>query len=252
MSTRNTKTRNMKNPVTVQQMVRRRVRRRRLWRRARITGLVVTVTIAAGGAAFGIDRMVVALHKYYDTPARATRGTDVAPSTVPTTTTPSGPPRCVSGQLSGAVSNWQGINGTMYQIVSLTNISLSPCSLLGYPGLAVNSDNGTALPAATQDVATMGASTGVAPAGPTRVVVSPEGRAWFELSYPDLCNDILTPGSGPTALPDACYEGKWLQITPPMTASPLLVLEPLRFTYGVVGFDVGPFGTGSPPPLPRS
>jgi len=251
MKTQNVNPHDTKSPTTVQHMVRRRVRRRRLWRRARLAGLVVLVLIAAGGAAFGIDRMVVALRKYYATPAHSTSSTN-ATSTVPTTTTASGPANCVSGQLSGAVTNWQGINGTMYQTVSLTNISLSPCTLLGYPGLAVNSENGTALPAATQDVATMGASTGEAPAGPTPIVVRPESRAWFELSYPDVCSDILTPGAGPTGNPSACFEGKWLQITPPRTASPLLVLEPLRFTYGVVGFDVGPFGSGTPPPLPRS
>ncbi len=244
---------NMTNPETVQEMVRRRVRRRKLWRRARVAILVASVTVAAGGAAFGIDRMVVALRKYYASPSHTTKGSDASSSsTIPTTTIASGPPPCVSGQLSGTVSNWNAINGTMYEMVSLTNISLSPCSLLGYPGLAVNSANGTALPAATQEVATMGVSTGAAAAGPMRVVVAPEARAWFELSYPDVCDLILTPGSGPTAAPNACYEGKWLQITPPRTSSPLLVPEPLRFTYGIVGFDVGPFGTGSPPPLPRS
>jgi len=241
----------VKNPDTVQEMVRRRVRRRRLWRRARVAGLAVAVTIAAGGAAFGVDRMVVALRKYYASPGHST-GTTTTTAPGPTTTAATGPPDCVGGQLSGTVTNWQGINGTMYQTVSLTNISLSPCTLLGYPGLAVNSENGTALPAATQDVATMGASTGAAPAAPAPIVVAPEARAWFELSYPDVCNTILNPGSGPTAIPNACYEGKWLEITPPKTASPLLVLEPLRFTYGVVGFDVGPFGTGSPPRLPGS
>ncbi len=243
----------MTNPETVQQMVRRRVRRRQRWHRARVAILVVVVTVAVGGAAFGIDRMVVALRKYYASPSHVTKSTtDAAPSSTPTTTTASGPGNCVSGQLSGTVTNWQGINGTMYETVSLTNISLSPCTLLGYPGLAVNSANGTALPAATQDVATMGVSNGAAPATPGRVVVAPEQRAWFELSYPDLCNVILTPGSAPTATPNACYEGKWLQITPPRTSSPLLVPEPLRFDYGVVGFDVGPFGTGTPPPLPGS
>jgi Protein of unknown function (DUF4232) len=241
----------MKNPETVQQMVRRRVRRRRVWRRVRRVVLVVAVTVGAAAAAFGIDRMVVALHKYYASPAHVTRGTG-APATVPTTTSASGPPNCVSGQLSGTVTNWQGINGTLYEIVSLTNISLSQCTLLGYPGLAVNSDNGTALPAAAQDVATMGASTGGAPASPAPVVLAPETRAWFELSYPDVCNDILTPGAPPSANPHACYEGKWLQITPPKTTSPLLVIEPLRFTYGIVGFDVGPFSAGTPPPLPTS
>jgi hypothetical protein len=244
----------MKNPDTVQDMVRRRVRRRRIWRRARLVGLVVTASIAVAAAAFGIDRMVVALHKYYATPSQTSGGSGTT-STIPTTTTasgPSGPSNCVSGQLSGSVTNWQAINTTMYETVSLTNISLSPCTLLGYPGLAVNSANGTALPAATQDVATMGASTGAAAAGPVPVVISPEGRAWFELSYPDVCSVIITPGAAPSASPDACYEGKWLQVTPPRTGSPLLVPEPRRFTYGVAGVNVGPFGTGSPPPLPRS
>jgi hypothetical protein len=98
----------------------------------------------------------------------------------------------------------------------------------------------------------MGSSTGAAPAAPAPVVVVPEARAWFELSYPNVCSVILTPGAAPTASPNACYEGKWLQITPPKTSSPLLIPEPLRFTYGTVGFDVGPFGSGTPPPLPKS
>ncbi len=240
----------MTNPESVQQMVRRRVRRRRTWRRVRVGVLVLTAIVVAGGAAFGIDRMVVALRKYYASPPHSTKVSDTPLSSSPTTTTASGPPDCVSGQLSGTVTNWRAISGTTYETVSLTNISLSPCTLLGYPGLAVNSSNGTALPAATQDVATMGVSVGSAPAAPRRVVVAPEARAWFELSYPDVCDVILTPGAGPTATPNACYEGKWLQITPPRTSSPLLVPEPLRFTYGIAGFDVGPFATGSPPPLP--
>ncbi len=242
----------MTNPETVQEMVRRRVQRRRLWRRARKAILVAVVLIAVAAGAFGIDRMVVALHKYYATPAHGGARHNPVASTAPTTSTVSGPPGCVSGQLNGTVTNWEGINGTMYETVTLTNISLSPCTLLGYPGLAVNSANGTALPAATQDVATMGTSTDAAPAGPTAVVVAPEGRAWFELSYPDICSLILTPGAPPTANPNACFEGKWLQITPPRTSSPLLVPEPLLFNYGIVGFDVGPFGSGPPPPLPRS
>jgi len=242
----------MTNPESVQQMVKRRVRRRRLWHRARVAGLAVLIIVGAGGAAFGIDRMVVSLRKYYASPAHSNKADPDPTSTSPTTTSLSGPPSCVSGQLSGTVTNWQAISGTTFETVSLTNISLSQCTLLGYPGLAVNSADGTALPAATQDVATMGASTGFGTPSPKPVVVAPEGRAWFEISYPDVCDIILTPGSGPTASPNACYEGQWLQVTPPRTASPLLVPEPLRFTYGITGFDVGPFGTGSPPPLPRS
>ena len=244
---------NMKNPQSVQQMVQRRVRRRRLWRRLRFAVLVVGVIVAAGGAAFGIDRMVVALRKYYASPAQCQQGRRRPHLDRAATTPASGPPHCVSGQLSGTVTNWQAISGTTFETVSLTNISLSPCTLLGYPGLAVNSANGTALPAATQDVPTMGASTGVGAATPTAVVVAPEGRAWFELSYPDVCDIILTPGSGTDGDTQRLLRG---QVAPghpaPRTSSPLLVPEPLRFTYGIAGFDVGPFGTGSPPPLPRS
>jgi hypothetical protein len=242
----------MTSPDTVQDMVRRRVRRRRIWRRARVAGLVLGAAITVAAAVFGVDRMVVALHRYYATPSQGSGRGHPSTSTTPTTTSTSGPPNCVSGQLSGTVTNWQGINGTMYETVSLTNISLSPCTLLGYPGLAVNSANGTALPAATQDVATMGASPGGSAAGPVPVVLAPEARAWFELSYPDVCSVILTPGATPSASPNSCYEGKWLQVTPPKTASPLLVPEPLVFSYGIAGFNVGPFSAGSPPPLPTS
>src|ERR1700688_377845 len=191
----------MTNPDMVQEMVRRRVRRRRLWRRARRFTLIAIVAVAVAAGAFGIDRMVVALQKYYAPQPHAARATGDASSTVPSTTAVLGPADCVSGQLSGAVTNWQGINGTMYETVSLTNISLSPCTLLGYPLLAVNSANGTALPAATQDVATMGASPGGSAAGPVPVVLTPEARAWFELSYPDVCSVILTPGATPSASP---------------------------------------------------
>ena len=80
----------------------------------------------------------------------------------------------------------------------------------------MNSANGTALPAATQDVRHHGREHGRRPRDARRPSSSaPEERAWFELSYPDVCDIILTPGSGPTATPNACYEGKWLQITPP-------------------------------------
>jgi hypothetical protein len=42
----------------------------------------------------------------------------------------------------------------------------------------------------------------------------------------------------------------WLQVTPPKTTSSLLVTEPLRFDYGIDGFEVGPFQPGSPPSSP--
>ena len=235
-------------------MVRRRVRRRRTLRRIRITVLAVLITAAAGGAAFGIDRMVVSLHRYYAQPGpHHATSTTVAPAA--TTTTVSGPPPCVSGQLTGEVSNWREVSGTMFQAISLTNVSSVLCSLTGYPGLAANSSNGTALPASTQKVPSLGLSPGASAVPASQVAVAPGSRAWFEIAYPAYCAVVLHPGAGPTAEPNACYAGSYLQITPPSTASPLLVTEPLRFTYGTAGFQVGPFQTGPPPrsvPIPAS
>jgi len=227
-------------------MVQRRVRRRRMLRRLRIGGLVVLITVAAGGAAFGIDRMVVSLHHYYAQPGAHHASTTTTPA-APTTTDAPGPPPCVSGQLTGQVSNWVERSGTLYETISLTNVSSDLCSLSGYPVLAANSSNGTALPAATQRVPTLGSSPDAPDAPPGRVLVPPQSRAWFEMSFDAVCDVVLQPGAGPTAQANACYAGSYLQITPPSTASPLLVTEPLRFTYGTAGFAVGPFQTGYPP-----
>ena len=260
----------MKNPHAVQNMVRRRVRRRRMWRRLRVATLVVGGLVAIGGAAFGVDRMVVSLHRYYSSGPHASTTTTTAPEVITTTTTP-GPGGCVGGQLTGTVANFRTSSGTTYEIVELTNVSLSPCRLEGYPLLAVNSSNGTALPAATQDVATLGtvsagatgtdAGPGVGVSatpgsgGPVAVTIGPRERTWFELSYSDRCDQVLAPGAAPTGGPNLCYAGSILQVTPPHTASPLLITEPVHFTYGIAGFDVGPFEPGLPPrsvPIPSS
>jgi hypothetical protein len=252
----------MKTPHAVQSMVRRRVRRRRALRRLRVGLFVVLGLAAAGGAAFGIDRMVVSLHRYYANGPHTSQTTSTTAVALTTTTQP-GPPACVGGQLTGQVPNWYSTGGTMYEIVELTNVSLSPCRLEGYPLLAVNSANGAALPAASQDVATLGQSTttgtnpgvgvGAGASGPQPVVVDPHQASWFELSYGDVCSQVLPAGAAPTGGADVCYAGSVLQVTPPRTASPIIVTEPVHLTYQVAGFQVGPFQSGSPPravPIP--
>jgi hypothetical protein len=241
----------MKNPHKVQEMVRRRVRRRQLWRRARVGALVAGATIAVGSAAFGIDRMVVALHRYYAGHPHASHTTTLPTVTSSTTTAPPGPPGCVGAALTGSVANWQATAGTTYEIVVLTNISPSGCTLSGFPGLAANAQNGTALPAGARDVPTLGLNPGTTPpSGPAPVSVAPGSAAWFELAFSDVCSQVLTPGTAGTNVSGACYAGTWLQVIPPKTVSPVLVTEPLRFTYGTTGFDVGPFFAGTPPSSP--
>jgi hypothetical protein len=205
---------------------------------------VVVVALAA----FGIDRMVVALTRYYASHPRSPARAVISNS--PSTTVTTGPPPCVSASLTGGVANWQATGATGYETVALTNISAVPCTLQGYPVLAVNSQSGTALPAATRDVGTLGSGSGGLPASPSQVIVAAGAQAWFELAYSDVCSQVLAPGAGLSSDPGACYEGTWLQVTPPHTVSPLLVSEPVRFTYQSDGFDVGPFEAGAPPPSP--
>lgn len=233
--------------MAVQKMVRRRVRRRRLLRRLRVGSMVVGAVIVVGGGAFGIDRMVVAIHHYYATGTKSSSTNTTTPTT--TTTTTPGPPACASAGLSAYVYDWNETGDTLYETVSLSNISGSPCSLTGYPTLGASAQNGTPLPAPTLDVATLGSTTG-ASISPTSLSVAAGTRVWFELDYPDVCYDVLEPGATATDIPNACYAGTFLEVTPPKTSTPLLVSEPLHFTYGTAGFDVGPFVAGTPPVSP--
>ena len=180
-------------------MVRRRVRRRQVWRRARIGVLVAGATIAVGSAAFGIDRMVVALHRYYGGHSPTHPTTQPTVPSASTTTASPGPPGCVGAALTGSVANWQATAGTTYEIVVLTNISPSGCALSGFPGLAANAQNGTALPAGARDVPTLGLNPGATPpSGPAPVSVAPGSAAWFELAFSDVCSQVLTPGAAAT------------------------------------------------------
>lgn len=255
----------MNDPLRAQQMVRRQVRRRRRWRRLRVTALVLVATTAVVAAAFGIDRLAVVVHKFYDehhhSHPRATGTT--APASTTTTTTVTGPARCDSPQLNAVVSDWRESYGTVEEKVSVTNISATACSLAGYPDLGVVAAGGTPLPASNSDLASIDLPTSysVATSGPVTTVPSTtttppvpvtlahDGRASFELAFANTCHQVLEPGQAATGVPDECYAGEWLEVTPPRGTSPLLVTQPLRLTYATSGFQVGPFQAGDGLPL---
>lgn len=256
-----------KTPSQMQRMVRRRVRRRTIWRRVRLGSMIVGGVLVVGGLAFGIDRMVVSLTHYYgghnSTASRETT-TPGANASTTTSTTP-GPPDCDSSGLSAVVYNWQETAGTQYETVLLTNISQATCTLDGYPTLGVTASDGTPLPAPTSDAPTLGsgpdpesgspsttAGGAGAPAGegPAPVPLASRGQAWFELSYPVSCSQILTEGATPGSTPDECYAGATLEVTPPKATGPLLLTQPVRLTYQTSGFMVGPFLPGPPPRFP--
>ncbi|HVC69454.1 MAG TPA: DUF4232 domain-containing protein [Acidimicrobiales bacterium] len=243
----------MNDPLKVQDRVRRQVLRRRRWRRARIAILSVTATVAVLAAAFGVDRLAVAVHNFYvehHHPAIHVTGSKKGVTPTTATTVP-GPARCDSPQLSATVSDWNESNGTVEEKVSLTNISAAPCSLTGYPTLGAAAQTGTPLPAPTNHLASIG---GPEPVGSTiasgPVILVHGARASFVLSFANVCDRVLLPGVPATGTPNECYAGSWLEVTPPQATSPLLVSPPLRLTYATAGFQVGPFQVGDGPPLP--
>lgn len=240
------------DPVRVQEMVRRQVRRRRRWRRVRITLLVIVLAAVAGGAAVGIERLVVLAHKLYvehhHPSARAAGGGRTSTTLSTTTTAPPGPGPCGSPQLSAVVYDWRETDGMTQEAVQLTNISPTTCSLSGYATIGVSAQSGTPLPAPTTDLPALGtvpASSEVTSAQ-APVTVAPRSEAWFELSYPDICDQVLTPGATPTGAPNECYPGNVLEVTPSKGTEALLVTQPVLLTYGTAGFEVGPFQAGTP------
>jgi len=240
------------DPLRAQQMVRRQVRRRRRWRRVRTALLVATASAVVVGAAYGIDRLVVVVHKFYvehhHSRPRATGVTHKVTST--TTTAVTGSARCDSPQLTAVVSDWRETSDTVEETVSLNNISPSPCTLTGYPRLGAGAQDGTPLPAPNDDLAspTSPAATGTASPS-TPVTLARGARASFEFAFTNTCGYVLQPGQPTTGAANQCYSGIWLEVTPPHGTSPLLVTQPVRLTYSISGFQVGPFQAGSGPPL---
>jgi hypothetical protein len=243
--------------MRVQQMVRRQVRRRRRWQRVRLAMLVVAATAVVVAAAVGIDRLAIVVHKFYAEHHHSRpRATGVTDRTTSTTTTVPGPPRCQSPQLSAVVSDWRDTGGTVEEVVNLTNLSLTACSVAGYPVLGVVAQTGTPLPAANSDVAIIGSVGSVgttAPVGTTTpsspVILAHGALASFEFSYSDACDHVLQPGAASTGAPNECYGGLWLAVTPTPGSSPLIVTPPVHLTYATSGLDVGPFQAGGGPPL---
>jgi len=222
------------------------VRHRRRIRRAKVTTLTVLIVVALGAAAFGIDRGVVFAHHLWAEHHRPV-AQPVATTTAPTTTTIPGPPRCTTAQLNAYLYNWRITAGTLYEVVAMTDTSAAPCTLAGYVGLSVTAPGGGTLAAPVHDDPTVGSAAGAATAP---VPMTSGQRAWFEFTYPVTCTSVLPAGQQSSGTPGECYQGLSLGVVAPQAATPILVAQPLRFTFGTAGFTVGPFGPGTPPSSP--
>ena len=60
-----------------------------------------------------------------------------ASATPSSTAAAGGAPACATRSLKATVGIAQGAAGSVYQVIDFTNISGSPCTLFGYPGLAL-------------------------------------------------------------------------------------------------------------------
>jgi len=222
------------------------VRRRRRIRRVKYTTVVVGVLALMAAASYGLVRGVLFAQHLWDEHHRHLASASTTAPPITTTTVP-GPPACAPSQLAVYLSHWEITGGTLYEIVVVDETAGTPCSLSGYVDLSVTELNGGAISVPVHDDPTLGASAG---ASTTPVMMGSGQPAWFEVSYPVQCSTVLAPGQTPTGAPGQCYEGQALGVIVPRSTTPLSVPQPLSFTFGTTGFDVGPFGAGGPPNPP--
>jgi hypothetical protein len=133
-----------------------------------------------------------------------------ASGNAPATTSPataSGLAACSSRYLRGDLGLSQGTAGSVYQVITFTNLNNVPCTMYGYPGVALA--NGTPVtdvgaPADRDHTAT-----------PTRVTLQPQGVASATLRIADA-------GNFPSA---QCkiVNTTWLSAIPPGQYVPLYV-----------------------------
>jgi hypothetical protein len=238
-----------RDPLTTQHRVRRMVRQRRWARVVKVASWTLLAVVVCGAAALGIDRGVVygrhlwaRLHR----PAPPTTTTTTLYSAA--TTTLAGA-RCADTQLNGYLYNWVIQTGTLYEVVALTNRSTTPCVLAGYPALTALDPAGSALPSPNHPEASLGAGAG---AGPAAVTLGPGQQGWFEFSYPVTCSNVIVPNGSQAVVPGDCFAAATLKVTVPLGSTGSTITQPVRFTYGIQGFAVGPFAAGTPPPRPTA
>jgi Protein of unknown function (DUF4232) len=240
------------DPFRSHEKVRRIVRRRRRLRWMKIASVGLLALATVGAVAFGVDRAVAEAEHLFDkhhhqNASRSATSTTIKKVVPTTTSTVSGPPHCAGSQMEAYLYHWIESGPTLYEIVALTNASGSACNLSGYVSLSVSASGGGSVPAPVHHDPSLGASAG---ASGTPVSLAPGQQAWFEFSYIVDCSTVLSQGQPSSGAPGECYQGSTLGVIVPQSFVPLDVPQPLGFTYGTSGFDVGPFGSGTPPASP--
>jgi hypothetical protein len=116
-----------------------------------------------------------------------------------------GPPGCASRDLKATVGIAQGAAGSVYQVIDLTNIGTSSCSLYGYPGVAL---------AGGSPVTQIGAPASRSTASAPKLVSLAAGATANTLVQITEAENYPTSRCGPTP-------STYLQIYPPNQTTPI-------------------------------
>jgi hypothetical protein len=180
-------------------------------RRSVLAGLALAFAALTAGCAASSTATVTAPQAAAPT---ATTPTATAPAaTAPATTGAStssgvqgsGAQPCSSRYLRADAGSSQGTAGSIYQVITFTNLDNVACTLYGYPGVSLANGTPVAQVGAAADRDTT--------SKPTTVTLQPQGAASATLRIVDAGN--FPPSQcGPVAT-------TWLQIFPPNQFSPL-------------------------------
>lgn len=185
-------------------------------RSLRVLGAFLVVVVAAGVGLFAYD------HVGSTTPPASTTTTSTSTSTtttVPpsttTSTTIATTAACTGADLTGTIGAGQGAAGTVYATATLTNDSSAPCTIDGWPTLALLAGS-KSLDATTNDSSSAFASLGGVPTSPSSATIAPGGQVLFALAFTDV----------PTGSQSSCPNATTVLFTiAPSTASASLGLS---------------------------
>jgi hypothetical protein len=132
-------------------------------------------------------------------------GSTAGPTTGPTTVDPAS--RCHTSDLRLAVGRGLALGGATFRLwLILTNAGPAPCSLYGYPGVALIADDGSSYDLPRSTMVT-----------PTRIGLEPGGSAAAALTYRTLAREdddnAFMPASITVTPPDewAPLRARWIR-----------------------------------------
>jgi hypothetical protein len=165
--------------------------------------------------------------KHVTTTTRAATSTTAAPSSTTTsssTTTTAAAAPAACNQITASPGQGQGAAGTITGLVTVTNASTSPCTVNGYPKVALYSGSGAPLTVTMVNGLSVTVSS-AANAPPSSFSVAPSGTAQFAYQFSDV----------PVGSETSCPTSESAAVTMPgaTTASPSFQLA------------IGPCGNGT-------